>query len=367
MATVLILGGTGFIGKHLVTYLVDYNLAAKVRVVDKVRPEMAYMDEKFTSIFQNPIVEYVQCCCLSVAGCEKAFGGQRYNIIINLAAITHFGRLDIDYDMMTTMKLRCAKKASELGCDKYVEVSTCSVYKTEGKGEKSCKENHATDPQHVIAKAHLNAENKILAECPDLPVVIVRLPTVYGPADTSGLIPKLTCAASYVGQDEEMMMLYSEDLRTHTLHVQDAVGGIWYIACAGANREIYNLVDKNDTTQKKVNKIIEEIFPIKTACAGHLKTKAFLSTTGDLNKILAETNEAHLENWSELLRKHGVNSCHLTTFLNLEQLTGEPLTADGSKAEALGYQYSVPTMTADYVRHAIQYWVDRKCFPPVLK
>jgi nucleoside-diphosphate-sugar epimerase len=33
---VLIAGGTGFIGRHLVSYLVENNLADHIRVVDKV-------------------------------------------------------------------------------------------------------------------------------------------------------------------------------------------------------------------------------------------------------------------------------------------------------------------------------------------
>ena len=33
---VLVLGGTGFVGRHLVKYLVDNDACAKIRVADKV-------------------------------------------------------------------------------------------------------------------------------------------------------------------------------------------------------------------------------------------------------------------------------------------------------------------------------------------
>ena len=36
---VLILGGTGFVARHLVKYLVDNNLASKIRVADKQLPK----------------------------------------------------------------------------------------------------------------------------------------------------------------------------------------------------------------------------------------------------------------------------------------------------------------------------------------
>ena len=337
LPSVLVLGGTGFIGKNMVQYLVDYKIAGRIKVVDKVPPEMAYMDEKFDATFAK--VEWLQADLISKESCEKAFGGERWNIVINLAGLTQFGRFDAWYEMMADMKLRCAEKANELGCDKYIEVSTCAVYKQkDDKGSKSSTEADATAPQHIIANAHYTAEQRILKKCPDLPLCIVRLPNVYGPGDTSGLIPRLTCAASYIGEDEKMHLLYSEDLRMHTLHVQDAVGGIWFVACGGVKGEAYNLVDKNDTTQKKFNKIVEEIFPVKTHCEGHYGTKLFLNTFGNLDNLLEEVNEKHLEAWSDLLADHDMNLGHLTTVLSKEQIGGIPIAADGTKVEALGYQ-----------------------------
>eukprot|EP01063_Lacrimia_lanifica_P000868 TRINITY_DN10421_c1_g4_i1.p1 TRINITY_DN10421_c1_g4~~TRINITY_DN10421_c1_g4_i1.p1 ORF type:complete len:370 (+),score=146.01 TRINITY_DN10421_c1_g4_i1:101-1210(+) len=363
---VLVLGGTGFIGKNLVQYLFDYNLAGRVRVVDKVPPELAYMDARFKATFEK--VEFIQADLVSPKSVEKAFGGERWNIVMNLAGVTEFGRFEQWYDMMAEMKTLCAKKAAELGCDKYIEVSTCAVYKSrDDKGTKPSKETDPIAPHHVIANAHAAAEKKILEQCPDLPVCIVRLPNVYGPGDTSGILPRLTCAASYIGGEEKMRLLYSEDLRIHTLHVQDAVGGIWYVACAGAAREVYNLVDQNDTTQKKLNAIIEDIFGIQTKCEGHMSTKLLLNTVANLDVLLDDVNEDHMDGWTDLLGEYGMTYGHLSTMLCKEQIAGVPVSADGSKVEALGYQYSVPTMTADYVKHALQYWIDLNEFPPVLE
>jgi nucleoside-diphosphate-sugar epimerase len=57
---VLVLGGVGFIGRNLVKYLVDNNLAAKIRVVDKVLPAIAFLGEEHQAAFNNPIVEFMQ-------------------------------------------------------------------------------------------------------------------------------------------------------------------------------------------------------------------------------------------------------------------------------------------------------------------
>eukprot|EP01059_Diplonema_ambulator_P036512 TRINITY_DN9111_c0_g1_i2.p1 TRINITY_DN9111_c0_g1~~TRINITY_DN9111_c0_g1_i2.p1 ORF type:complete len:373 (+),score=78.55 TRINITY_DN9111_c0_g1_i2:52-1170(+) len=366
--SVLVLGGTGFIGKNLVQYLVDYNLAGRVRVADKVPAMLAYMDKRFEETFAKEIVETVQCDLWTEAGLPKAFNNERFNIVINLAGLTRYGGEPFEYQRVKEMKVKCAEMAARLGCDKYVEVGSCAVYKPkDSKGEKPNDESGQIEPNDIIASTHYEAEQEILSKCPTLPFVVARLPHVYGPADTSGLIPRLTCAASYVDLDDPTMeILYSDDLRIHTLHVQDAVGGIWYVACAGVDKEAYNLVDKNDTTQLKLNKIIEEIMPIKCKCVGHLTTKGIMKTIGDLDKIVAEANDSHLSNWSDLLKDHGVPGGHLTTYLCKEQLQGTPVSVSGTKVEGLGFQYSVPTMTADYVRHALQYWIDLGQFPDVL-
>ncbi|KAH9490689.1 hypothetical protein Btru_032799 [Bulinus truncatus] len=49
---VLILGGTGFIGRNLVDYLVRNSLAKKIRVVDKVPPQMAWLNPRHTFSWQ---------------------------------------------------------------------------------------------------------------------------------------------------------------------------------------------------------------------------------------------------------------------------------------------------------------------------
>ena len=58
---VLVLGGVGFIGRNLVTYLVNNDLAGYIRVADKVLPTTAYLGSPHKEAFENPIVEFKQC------------------------------------------------------------------------------------------------------------------------------------------------------------------------------------------------------------------------------------------------------------------------------------------------------------------
>lgn len=60
MPSVLILGGCGFIGRHLVSYLVENDLANSIRVVDKVLIQTAYLSPKHKLIFASPLIEFIQ-------------------------------------------------------------------------------------------------------------------------------------------------------------------------------------------------------------------------------------------------------------------------------------------------------------------
>jgi len=70
---VLVLGGVGFIGRNFVQYLVDKQLAAKIRVVDKVLPSTAFLGQAHQEAFNNGSVEYMQGNLTSAASIAKVF------------------------------------------------------------------------------------------------------------------------------------------------------------------------------------------------------------------------------------------------------------------------------------------------------
>jgi nucleoside-diphosphate-sugar epimerase len=56
--SVLILGGTDLVGRHLVHYLVTQQLASSIRVADKMLPQTAYLSKQHEEAFQK--VEFKQ-------------------------------------------------------------------------------------------------------------------------------------------------------------------------------------------------------------------------------------------------------------------------------------------------------------------
>lgn len=50
--------GCGFVGRNLVAYLVKNDLISAIRVVDKVPPQVAWLNEAHAEAFANSVVEF---------------------------------------------------------------------------------------------------------------------------------------------------------------------------------------------------------------------------------------------------------------------------------------------------------------------
>lgn len=359
---VLLLGGTGFIGRNCVKYILDFDLASKLRVVDKRLPSMSYLSENMKQLFERPNVEFVQANLTNPDHIQRAFNDPTgpYDIIINLAAETKYAQPEEIYQVyILQLRKLCADEAAKRQATRYIEVSTAQVY--DGDGSTPVTENGKTKPWTTIAKYHLEAE-KYLRTVPGLNYIIARLPVVYGPGDCSGLMARVISAAGYQYEEDKMQFLWSESLRMHTLHAQDAAAGIWYLVCGGGVGEVYNLVDDTDTTQGSFNKILEELFDIETSCVGTM-----LSLASTMTNFLTEVNVSHMESWQRLCAEYSIDNTPLSPYIDKELLQNNALSIDGSKAKALGFQLSCPNLTSLILRDTIEYWIQLKKFPPVLK
>jgi hypothetical protein len=59
-ASVLLLGGCGFVGRNFLLFLLNEQLISYVKVVDKITPLMAYMHPLHMTCFDSPLVEFQQ-------------------------------------------------------------------------------------------------------------------------------------------------------------------------------------------------------------------------------------------------------------------------------------------------------------------
>lgn len=356
---VLILGGTGFIGRHLVNYLVSNDLASKVRVADKSPPVTSYMSKELAELYTNPIVEFKQANLANPAHVKRAFtdDGGKYNFVINLAGETRYGQSEEAYEeMVYTPSTNCAQEAKEHGVDKYIEVSTAHVYDA---SSKPAKESAKLKPWTGMAKAKLKAEENI-KKIEGLPLIIVRPAIVYGPGDLNGIMPRIVVAATYKYTKDKMKLLWSGDLRINTVHVVDVARALWHLCLHGQVGKVYNLADKNDTNQKKLNEILGNIFKIETGFMG-----AAISTLAStrLTAVVNTANDNHMGPWSDMCKEYDIKFTPLSPYLDKELLYNNALSIDGSAIEETKFQYTIPTLTKEHVDEEIKYFVDLGLFP----
>jgi len=358
---VLVLGGVGFIGRNFVKYLVDNNVAAKIRVVDKVLPSTAFLGEDHQKAFNNPIVEYQQGNLTSAASIAKIFTleGGKFNLVFNLAAETKYGQTDAVYaEKVLDLSTKVATEAAKQKVDRFVEVSTAQVYEA---GKKPSKENGKTDPWTALAKHKLKAEEE-LRKIAGLNLIIVRPAIVYGPGDINGLSPRIICGAVYQHIGEKMKFLWTEELKINSVHVRDVCAALWVVSQKGALGSVYNLADKSDLDQGKFNKVLEKVFKIETGFLGSM-----MSNLAKVNfkAVTEEVNDKHLKPWSELCKGASIVNTPLTPYLDQEVLYNNSLSVDGSAIEELGFKYAHPEINEVLVREQIDYFIAQKLFPPL--
>lgn len=364
---ILILGGLGMIGRNVVKYIRDYSLASYIRVVDKSVTNMAHLGPMFAPYFEEADWFEVMQGDLSVESfVEKAFAAPHtsypFTIVINLAAESQYGFMEQKYERAVyNLRVLCAQKAASSGAvDKYIEVSTAQVY--------DCSNNRPEretstklKPWTMMAKQHLRAEEAIRSLGTSLNYIIVRLPVVYGPGDIRGLMPRVVCGAVYQFANIRMDFLWGEDLRIHTVHVQDVAAAIWHIVCAGEVHETYNVVDENDTSQGKVNKILEVIYPkLKTGFHGTIMSNL---ARVQLEDLMENANDEHMEHWEAMLSRSHIVDTPVNPYLEKELLYNTPCCIDGSKLKAIGFECSCPVVTPELVKESIDYWKAQKLFP----
>lgn len=146
----------------------------------------------------------------------------------------------------------------------------------------------------------------------------------------------------------------------HTVHVVDVCSALWHLTTHGEVKKIYNLVDKNDTDQKKLNHLLEELFQIKTGFVNSVMCRL-----AKLNiKAATDTvNDRHLRPWSALCQSHKIETTPISPFLAPELLYDHSLSVDSSALTATGFQLKHPNITTDLLQEALDYWIAQGVFP----
>ncbi|RZB40900.1 uncharacterized protein BDFB_003056 [Asbolus verrucosus] len=355
---ILVLGGCGFIGRNLTAFLVSNDLAGAIRIVDKVPPQVAWLNDQCQKYFENPIVEFKSANLINPESCKTAFSAPEapWDYVINCAGETKLGQTDPVYEEgILKLSLNCAKEAAQQNVKHYVELSSGKMNSSD---KVPHKEDGPVEPWTFIGKWKHQVE-KQLADIPDLRFTILRLATVYGLGDRMGLTSRVIVAAIYKHLGETMKLLWNAELKINTVHVVDVCRAIWFVC----NRDdsigqTYNVVDDADSSQGSISNVLAELFNIKVDFCGNI-----VSAVLDLEGAADDANDKHLVPWAEVCRLDGIQNTPLSPHMDPELLLHKHLRLDGSKLKNLGLTVSVPAPTVENIKEILDDYVKMKVFP----
>ncbi|KAK1057886.1 hypothetical protein LTR74_013800 [Friedmanniomyces endolithicus] len=377
---VLIIGGLGYIGRFLAHHIHSQNLASTLRLVDKQLPQLASLAPEHQAACCPS--NFLQADASREASQARIFdlpahpdGRKReFDYVFNCGGETRFSQEDEVYKVRSYgLSLTVGKEAARRGVRAFVEVSTGHVYNPSRTPQ---KEGDKTSKPHTKqAKWKLAAEDG-LAKIPGLKLCVLRLPLVYGPYAGRWLGTLLALARVYQSREpkETMKWLWGSELRTNTLHVEDAATGLWLAAewrarndripgAAPSERIVFNVVDKGATSQGTMAGIIRQIFGIET---GFQNTLVNTFARLNLEHVVDEVNDDTLDDWADLQEEAGIkgNGGPLSPFMERELLRDADLSLDGGRFESVvGFRPRHERITKEEVQAVIESYKRMKWWP----
>ncbi|KAL2007906.1 hypothetical protein VTN00DRAFT_7888 [Thermoascus crustaceus] len=358
---VLIVGGLGFIGRHLALYLHENNLASEVRLVDKVLPQLAWLAPEFDEACSKD--KFVQADASREQSFSRVFdraNGEQFDYVINCGGETRHSQPDEVYQLRSyNLSVSLGREAARRGVRAFVECSTAHVYKS---GSTPRKEGDKTQPWHKLAKWKLKGGEE-LRKIPGLNLIVVRFPHVYGEYDSGYFATGICLARVYKELGRELEMLYTKELKVNTIYVKDAARALWTAAEWRASKgtlapddstpTVFNVVDHGDTRQAHIAEALTSVFDIPCSFVGSLASQ-FAKL--NLDEVVDDMNELVLQTWADLLQKKQIERPGpISPFLEKDILKEWDMSIDGTLFEqTTGFKPERETFTAEGVKAMVE-------------
>ena len=237
---ILVTGGAGFIGSHLVRRLLA-NEQDHVVNLDALRYSGNL--ENLADVAGHPHYSFVQGDICDGVTVEKVFTEHRAEAVINCAAETHVDRSILDpggfarTDVLGTAVL--LEQARKAGVTRFLQVSTDEVYGSVERGHS--KEDDSLAPRSPYSASKAGGDLLVLSYWTTyrLPVLLTRGSNTYGPNQyPEKFIP--LCITNAI--DDQPLPLYGDGrYRRDWLSVFDHCAAIEHVLRHGEPGNIYNI------------------------------------------------------------------------------------------------------------------------------
>lgn len=250
--SILITGGAGFIGSHVVRRMV--NLYPNYQIVNLDSLTYAGNLENLTDIESKPNYRFVKVDITDVTAVEKVFANYNIDGVIHLAAESHVDRSITDpmafiktNILGTVVLLNAARKqwAGNFEGKRFYHISTDEVYGSLGE-EGMFVETTPYDPRSPYSASKASSDHIVRAyfHTYKLPVVISNCSNNYGPNQfPEKLIP---LAINNIKNSKPIPIYGKGENVRDWLYVEDHASAIDKIFHKGVTGETYNVGGNNE-------------------------------------------------------------------------------------------------------------------------
>jgi UDP-glucose 4-epimerase len=295
MKRILITGGAGFIGSHLIDHLLKMD-QVQVRILDNLNhPNSAWVDEYCKDSHLEFIygdVRHLSTVIEAVKNCD---------LIFHLAAQSNVMRAEADpvYAFETNVNgtFNVLHSALKNDVGQVVFTSSREVY-----GDSQAlpvAENAPLLPRNVygVSKVTGELQCRLFRDQYGLDVRVVRLSNVYGPGDSGRVIP-LFCQAVQNGQP---LTLYGGDQIIDFVWVKDAIRALWEVSQLMTCNEPINCGSGHGITVRQLAEqlcaVSQTPVELKVMPGRSVEVSRFIADTTRICTILGWSPDGQLMNY----------------------------------------------------------------------
>jgi UDP-glucose 4-epimerase len=258
----LVTGGAGFIGSHLVDYLIDYG--KQVRVMDNL---VSGSLDNLSQWIDNPRLEFIEADLLDtaavreiVSGCDEVYhmaANPEVNVK-NASPEDHFRQnIEATYNLLEAMRL--------CGEQKFIAFTSSSTVYGEPEQIPTKEDYGPLVPISLYGASKLACEAMMTAYASmyGFSAFIYRLANIVGPRSNHGVIYDFV--KKLISNPIELEVLGDGKQSKSYLYVSDCVSGIIKGIKIGEKVNIYNIGSGDRTNVLEIAEIVKDEMKLKQA------------------------------------------------------------------------------------------------------